>query len=171
MPYRFRLRVASKQPGKFAFSTNEQRVTLSDGLTLSLVARNAETLDQATAFHLEAGGFATEEAALVAGEALRVRIRILNAILGLGLNVPQGDSPSGHVSDEIKRKLREEHDAVVLDGVWGLVTFPDDGRHFEYVLGGNLEVRPSDPSYVVTALRTGHYRSSSTSRRKTRFMC
>ena len=47
-----------------------------------------------------------------------------------------------------------EKNAVVFDGVWGIVTFPDDGRHFEYVFDGNLQVRPSDPSYVFTALQT-----------------
>src|SRR5688572_25587875 len=52
------------------------------------------------------------------------------------------------------RSCLEENDAVVLDGVWGLLTFPDDGRHFEYIVGGNIDVRPSDPSYIFTALRT-----------------
>lgn len=153
MPYRFRLRVASKQDCKFAYETNEQTVALTDDLALSVVARNAESLDKATAFHIEAGGFATQEAARAAGEALRVRLRLLNAILGLGLQVPVGDSPSGHVSDLIKEKVAMGNNAVVVDGVWGVATFPDDGRHFEYVFGGNLQVRPSDPSYVFTALQ------------------
>ncbi len=154
MSYRFRLRIASKQDGKFAFPSSQQTIALNDELVLSVVARNAETLDKATAFHLEAGGFPTEAAARQAGEALRVRLRLLNVILGLGLNVPVGDSPSGSVSDDIKRKVAEEKDAVIVDSVWGVSTFPDDERHFECVLSGTLVVRPSDPSYLLTALKT-----------------
>ena len=154
MSHRFRLRVAAKQEGKFAFDTPATSLLLTGGLTLDLVARNAKTLAKATTFHFEAGGFSTEEAARAAGERLRLRLRLLNAILGLGINVPVGDSPSGAVSAAIKEKARNEHDAVVIDSVWGLTTFPDDGRHFEYVLGGHLGVRPSDPSYVTTALKT-----------------
>ncbi len=154
MSHRFRLRIGAKQGGKFAFDTRTTSLFLADGLTLDLVARNAETLAKATAFHFEAGGFATEDAARAAGERLRLRLRLLNAILGLGINVPDGDSVSGSVSTAIKEKLHKEHDAVAIDSVWGLTTFPDDGRHFEYVLGGNLSVDPSDPNYIATALKT-----------------
>jgi len=154
MNYRFRLRVAAKQEGKFAFDARVTSLNLTDELILDLVARNADTLAKATAFHFEAGGFACEELARLAGERLRLRLRLLNAILGLGINVPIGDSTSGSVSTAIKETALKDHDAVAIDSVWGLTTFPDDGRHFEYVFGGNLNVRPSDPSYVMTALKT-----------------
>jgi hypothetical protein len=49
--------------------------------------------------------------------------------------------------------LKEEHDAIAIDSTWGVSIFPDDGRHFEYVLAGNLTVQPSDASYIVAALR------------------
>jgi TfoX/Sxy family transcriptional regulator of competence genes len=154
MNYRFRLRIAAKQEGKFEFDAPVTSLNLPDDLTLELVARNADTLAKATTFHFEAGGFACEELARIAGERLRVRLRLLNAILGLGINVPTGDSTSGSVSAAVKQTARKDHDAVAIDSVWGLTTFPDDGRHFEYVFGGNLNVRPSDPSYVMTALKT-----------------
>lgn len=153
MKYRFRLRLASKQEGKFEFPTPEREVQLSPDLTLSIVARNADTLERATSFHIDAGGFTSQSAARHAAEALKVRLRLINAILGLGLNIPAKDAPSVQVSDEIKRKVKKEHDAIAIDGVWGISTFPDDGRHFEYVMSGNLLVRSSDSSHLITALR------------------
>jgi hypothetical protein len=82
-----------------------------------------------------------------------VRLRLLNAVVGLGLNIPTGDSPSQQLSEDIKRNLKEEHEAIAIDSTWGVSIFPDDGRHFEYVLAGNLTVQPSDASYIVAALR------------------
>lgn len=154
MRYRFRLRIATKQDGKFAFDAAEEAVALADGLALRIVARNADTLNKATTFHLEAGGFDSESSARAAGERLRVRLRLLNAVLGLGINVPSGDSISASASPEVKEKALRELDAVAMDSVWGWTTFPDDDRHYEYVLGGNFTVRPSDPSYLLTGLKT-----------------
>lgn len=94
-PYRFRLRLAARQPGKFPFDKSEVQIQVSETLTLELAARNAETLDAATNFHVEGGGFETAEAATLAAEALRVRLRLLNAILGLGINIPVGNKASG----------------------------------------------------------------------------
>lgn len=59
LTYRFRLRLASKQDGTFAFSSKEQDFDLDPRTTITLVARNAETLDKATTFHMDAGGFST----------------------------------------------------------------------------------------------------------------
>lgn len=154
MPYKFRLRLATKHPRKFAFSTREESFELPDGLRLTLVARNADSLDQATTFHIDGGGFPTEPEAETAGEALRIKLRLLNAILGLGLNIPVGDTPSASVSDVVKKEVASKHAGVAVDSVWGLLTFPDDGIHFEYVVGGNLEVRPSESEYVFNALKT-----------------
>ena len=150
--YRFRLRLAAKQIGKFDWTTQEHEVEVAPGLTLTLTARNADTLDKATNFHIDAGGFPSEEAATTAAEALRVRLRLLNAVLNLGLNIPVGNHNSASVSEETKREVLAKHDAVALDSVWGVMVYPDDGRHFEYVVGGNFAVRPSDTSYVLTAL-------------------
>lgn len=142
------------QGGKFAFSTQEVEVPLSNDITLEIAARDAESLDHATKYHIDAGGFASEEAALKAAEALRVRLRLLNAIFGLGLNIPIENKISGQVSDEIKKSVKAEHGATALDSVWGINIYPDDGLHFEYVVEGNFKVRPSDPSYILDGLKT-----------------
>jgi len=154
VPYKFRLRLATKHPHKFAFETTEESFILPDGLKLTLVARNAKSLDEATTFHIDGGGFPTEVEAKAAGEALRNKLRITNAILAFGLNIPVGDTPSASVSDEVKKNVASEHAGVVVDSVWGLLTFPDDGMHFEYVVGGNLQVRPSEPEYIFNVLKT-----------------
>lgn len=152
--FRFRLRLASKQAGKLAFPEPEVKVQVSDSVTFEVLPRNAATLDQATNFHIDGVGFLSADEARAASEALRIRLRLLNAILGLGLNIPVGDKISAQVSQELKDKLSSEQGATVVDSVWGAVVFPDDGLHFEYVLTGNIDVRPSDPSYVLEGLKT-----------------
>jgi hypothetical protein len=152
-PFRFRLRLAARLPGKLPFPKSEVHVEVSEGLTLEVAARNAETLDAATNFHIDGTGFESAEAAALAAEALRVRLRLLNAILGLGLNVPVGDKVSSQVSEEIKNKLKSEQGATVVDGVWGASVFPDDGHHFEYVVSGNIVVDPSDPGYLLEGIK------------------
>lgn len=151
--FRFRLRIASKQGGKFAFDQSEINVPISDSCTLELAARNAESLDKATNYHIDAGGFRSEEAARAAAEALRIRLRLLNAIFNLGLNIPTEDRVSSHTSEELKEKVKSDGGGVVIDGVWGINVYPDDGMHFEYVFSGNIDVRPSDPSYIFEGLR------------------
>lgn len=153
MTYKFRLRLAAKHPRKFAFTTAEEAFEVADGLQLTLAARNANSLDQATTFHLDGGGFSTAAEARAAGESLRLKLRLLNAVLGLGLNVPVGDTRLAAVSEEVKQSVAAKHAGVVVDSIWGLQTFPDDGKHFEYVLIGNLEVRPSEPDYIFRALK------------------
>jgi len=152
--FRFRFRIASKRGGMFAFEQPEVDVAVSESLTLEFAARDAESLDKATNYHIDAGGFSSEQAAREAAEALRVRLRLLNAILNLGLNIPTEDKISGQVSAEIKQKLKAERGETVVDSIWGINVYPDDGLHFEYVFGGNVEVRPSDPSYIFEGLKT-----------------
>jgi len=152
--FRFRLRIASKQGGKFAFEQPEVTTALSESLTLEFAARNAESLDKATNYHIDAGGFQSEQAAREAAEALRTRLRLLNAILNLGLNIPTENKISSQVSEEIKNGVKTERGATAIDSIWGINVYPDDGLHFEYVLGGNIEVRPSDPSYIFEGLKT-----------------
>jgi len=146
--------MAARQPGKLAFAKPEVPIQVSDALTLEIAARNAETLDAATNFHVDGTGFASADEAFSAAEALRVRLRLLNAILGLGLNIPVGDTVTSQVSEDIKNKLKTEQGATVLDSVWGAIVYPDDGYHFEYVVSGNILVRPSDPSYILDGLKT-----------------
>lgn len=154
MTYKFRLRLAAKHPRKFDFKTPEETFEVADGFPLSLAARNANSLDEATTFHIDGGGFPTEADARAAGESLRLKLRLLNAVLGLGLNIPVGDTRSAGVSEEVKQSVATKHAGVVLDSIWGLQTFLDDGMHFEYVFRGNLEVRPSEPDYIFRALKT-----------------
>lgn len=117
--FRFRLRIASKQGGKFAFEQPEVTTALSESLTLEFAARNAESLDKATNYHIDAGGFESEQAARKAAEALRVRLRLLNAILNLGLNIPTDDKISGYLSDVIKDGVKTEHGATAIDSILG----------------------------------------------------
>ncbi len=126
---------------------------MSERVTFEVLPRNAETLDRATNFHIDGVGFLSADEARAASEALRIRLRLLNAILGLGLNIPVGDKISGQVSQEIKNKVSLEQGATVVDSVWGAAIFPDDGLHFEYVLTGNIDVRPSDPTYILEGLK------------------
>jgi hypothetical protein len=145
--------LAARQPGKLPFPKPEVQIEVSDSLTLEVAARNAETLNAATNFHIDGTGFVSAEAATIAAEALRVRLRLLNAILGLGLNIPVGDKISAQVSEEIKNKLKSEQGATVVDSVWGASVFPDDGVHFEYVVSGNIGVSPSDPAYLLEGIK------------------
>jgi len=154
MPYKFRLRLATQHPRKFTFSSTEKEFDIPDGPKLTLVARNANSLEDATTFHIDGGGYSSEVEARNAGEALRTELRLLNAILSVGLNIPVGDTPSTSNSDELKKSSSATDAGVIVDGVWGLLTFPDDGIHFECVVGGNLEVRPSEPQYLFDALKT-----------------
>ncbi|MGD9713649.1 MAG: hypothetical protein AB7V46_16535 [Thermomicrobiales bacterium] len=151
--YRFRLCLASRQAGKFAFAQSSIQIAVSETVSLELAARNADNLEAATNFHIEGAGFSSPGVARVAAEALRLRLRLLNALLGLGLNVPIGDTISSQVSEEIKAKVKSEQAGTVIDGVWGVNIFPDDGQHFEYVLSGQIAVRPNDPAYVFEGLR------------------
>lgn len=145
--------MAARQPGKLPFAKPEVQIQVSEKLTLEIAARNAETLDEATNFHIDGGGFESVEAAGLAAEALRVRLRLLNAILGLGINIPVGNQVSAQASDEIKVKLKAEQGATVVDSVWGASVFPDDGLHFEYVVSGNIVVSPSDPEYLLEGIK------------------
>jgi hypothetical protein len=149
--YSFRLTIASKAEGVFRFDTSQTRVPLPEGPQLSLVARNADSLCRATKFHFEASGFPDEKCAREAGERLRLRLRIVNAFIGLGLNVPREDSVSSQLSASVKEDLQTKHGAIVMDSIWGLSVFPDDDRHFEYALVGKID-NFRDSSYIFAAI-------------------
>jgi hypothetical protein len=112
MKHRFRLRIATRQPGKFHFNAADTETQLNGAVSLKIVARNADSLTEATAFHLDAGGFETELAAREAGERMRLRVRILNAVLDLGINVPVGDSVTAGATKEVKEELLSKHNAL-----------------------------------------------------------
>jgi hypothetical protein len=152
MAYKFRLTFHHTVPGFFRFEEETASFTLADGTILILTARDAEILAQAARFHIDGLGFEDAETARQAGERLRVRLRVLNSLLALGLSVPVVDKPGARTSTSIKEQVLRDHDGVVLDTVIGLNVFPDDGRHFEYVPSGKGDVYPSDPSFIFRAL-------------------
>ena len=153
MPFCFRLTLNHKTPGLFRFDTESTTVELEGGQVLRLFARNANTLAEATSFHFEGCGFIDELTARQVGEWLRLRLRVLNALLGLGIYVPLQDSTSTNVLPIVKDEIRKNHGAVVLDTIQGLAVFPDNDMHFEYVVSGQGDVYPSDPTYVFKALQ------------------
>jgi hypothetical protein len=154
MTYLFRLTASSRKPGLFDFEEGQHDFRMSDGTVASVSARNADKLCNATSFHFEAGGFDSEASARLAAEHFRLSLRIVNAVLGIGINIPLGNTISAQVSEAIKEKLRIEQDAVAVDSVWGISILPEDGRHFEYVMTGNVTVKPADPEYILSALQT-----------------
>jgi len=138
--------------GFFCFEEESKTFSLNEGIELTLVARDADILSKASRFHLEAHGFPDEDTARAEGERLRLRLRVLNSLLGLGITVPIIDTTSASVSAAIKEKVLRETGGVALDSIVGLGVFPDDDNYFEYVLAGTANVHPSDPSYLFRAL-------------------
>lgn len=152
MTYRFRLTFHIRTAGFFAFDEESVEFQIGDGLKVELAARDADSLRKATRFQFDTGGFSTEEAARTAGERLRLRLRILNCMLDLGLSVPTSDARTGGVSQAVKNEALQQADGVVMDSVAGLTIYPDDGRHFEYVVAASGLTYPSDPTFLFKAL-------------------
>jgi hypothetical protein len=117
-----------------------------------MAARDSNSLSEATRYHIEAQGFPNEEAARSAGEHLRLRLRILNAMLGLGISMPTKDTTSGGVSAEIKKEMQDRFGIIAHDTIVGLAVFPNDDCHVEFVMAGEAKVHPADPTYLFTAL-------------------
>jgi hypothetical protein len=152
MGFRFRLTFHHSSPGFFRFDEQSVPLDLGDELTLNLTARDADTLAKAKRFHIEGRSFPSEEAAHSVGERLRLRLRVLNSLLGLGITVPVVDSRRAAVADAVKEKVLRETGGVIVDTVEGLAVISDDPDHFEQVVAGGASVYPRDPAYVLTAL-------------------
>lgn len=120
---------------------------LPNGHRAWIVARDGSSLATATRLHFECGGYESEASARDAGERVRLHLRILSAILQLGLEVPVSDRVDGQLSDSVKSKLAPDQRAKLLDCVHGLLVFPDDGEHAEITMHGQLGVNPSDSQY------------------------
>ena len=153
MYYQYRLTIASSRPGIFRFSEASKQFDLSDH-SVELVAREADSLEGATKVHFNGYEFLDEEQARLAGERLRLRLRVLDAVLGLGLNVPLNDSVSGRASEAVKREALEKHGATVVDSVFGLAVHPNDGSHVEYVFSAEGSNRKPDGTYLLDGLRS-----------------
>jgi len=152
MGFRFRLTFHHSSPGFFHFDGQSIPVDLGEDLNLILTARDADTLAKAKRFHIEGRGFPSEEAARSVGERLRLRLRVLNSLLGLGITVPVVDSRRAAVADAVKEKVLRETGGVIVDTIEGLAVISDDPDHFEQVVAGGASVYPSDSAYVLTAL-------------------
>ncbi len=154
MTFQFRLTFGHPRPGFFRFREEVKDIAMPGGETLSLVARDSDKLIEAARYHFAMGGFPDEASAQARGNQLRVHLQVLNASLNLGLLVPTADTTSVRVTPEHKQKLADEHGVTLLDSIVGLGVFPDDGKHAEVVVAGTLDVYPSEPEYVLSALQT-----------------
>lgn len=152
MTYRFRLTFNHRVPGFFGFEEKQRTFSIGDHLELTLTARNADKLSEASRFHFEGGGFPDEDTARGIAERLRLRLRVLNALLDLGLSVPAVDKPGLRVSDHVKGDVIRKTGATVVDSMLGVMVFPDDGSHFEYDLDGRVSVSSGDPEYLFRAI-------------------
>jgi hypothetical protein len=151
--YRFRLTFHHPVPGFFRFEEQSVPIKIENKHDWDLTARDADKLIDATKFHIESRGYSDERMARESGERLRLRLRVLNAMLSLGLCIPTIDSFSGMTSPEIKSKVLSKTGYVALDTISGLCIIPDDDRHFEYVWSARVEAYPSDHQYLLNAIR------------------
>ena len=152
MSYKFRLVFYYSKPGFFRVDEESIEYSLSDSLVVSVFPRDADKLNIASKYHIESGGFPSENEARICGEKLRTHLRLLNCILDLGLSIPSVDGNSSKLSNAIKESARKEG-GEILDTITGLYVFPDDGLHFEHVTSGKINVYPGDPLYTLKGLK------------------
>lgn len=150
--YKVRLIFAASSPGVFNWKATSHCWQLPTGNRATLCARHVESLDEATEFHLDVGGFETAESALHVGELLRSALRLTNAVLALGLNVPSGDQEVNRakLAPHVKEKIAKEHGAKIVDCVFGLNVLKD-GEEFELAVKGELTAKPSNSAYILEA--------------------
>jgi hypothetical protein len=153
MTFRYRLAIACEKPGVFRFPEASRSFQLRDH-SVELVARNADTLEAASKVHFDGHEFGDEQQAREAGERLRTRLRVLDAVLGLGLNVPADDSVSGASGQSVKQEALDQHGIVLVDSVFGLAVHPNDGRHVEHVFSAEMTVRKADATYLLEGMRS-----------------
>jgi hypothetical protein len=154
MRYKFRLTFFHPSSGFFQSEKSTIPFFIEKGRKFILTARDADTLIKATKFHIDGIGFLDAESAYEYGEKLRIKLRVLNAMLSMGFTIPLVDGTSGKVSDDIKKDIFEKTGAVYLDTIVGLEVFPDDKKHFEHVLSAKINVAPSDPLYLINAIKS-----------------
>jgi len=139
-------------PGFFGLDCNSFGFSVAKDIGIAIYPRDAEELESATKYHIDCGGFKTEEDAISAGEELRKRLRLLNSLLDLGLTIPLTDSVTGKIADSIKENATKKG-GVLLDSRIGLSAIPDDDKHFEVVASGDLRATPSDPIFLFEAIK------------------
>lgn len=151
--FRFRLTTATRLPGLFRIDSEETSFVLPDGRNIFIVARNGKNLASANKFHFESGCFETEEEARAAGEQIRLLLRLLNASLALGLNVPIDDRVSSSLANDVKDQISKPHNVQIMDNIWGILVFPDDEKHVECTLHGKFDVSPCDTLYWLDGIK------------------
>ena len=150
--YKFRLTIFHPTPGFFGLDCNSFGFKVNENIGLEIYSRDSDELGGATKYHIDCGGFETEDAALNAGKNLRKKLRVINSVLDLGLNIPVTDKITGSVSESIKNKAIEAG-GVLLESRVGLSVIPDDGLHAELVTSGHVKVTPSDPMFLLDAVK------------------
>lgn len=148
--YKARLIFAARAPGLLNWESPTHSWTLPSGHQAELRARPDGPLAEATEYHIDIGGFTSAEQACATGEQLRAAVRLANAVLGLGLNIPTitQESPRARVSAEHKEKVRREYGATIVDCVFGLNVLRED-EALEAVVKGYITTRPKDSGYVL----------------------
>lgn len=95
-----------------------------------------ETLQDARELTFRGSGYATEEAAQLAGELFRDRLRVASALFGPGFDVG-GDLPQSGLGDDVKAafeaKLRQDGKFLVPD-IHGLVVYEEQGEPVRFSL-------------------------------------
>ena len=152
MAYKFRVTLSHPNRGFFALDSSAFGYKLDNSVGLEVYARDEDTLDLATKYHIECGGFDSKQQALEIGEYLRTRLRIINCVLDLGLSIPTEDKTTGSISDAAKESAQKLGGGV-FDPRQGLWVLPDDGLHFESVMIGRFHVFPSDPIFILDAAK------------------
>lgn len=150
--YKFRLTIFHSNPGFFSLDCNSFGYELNKDIGLEVYPRDSDELVGATKYHIDCGGFESEEAAIHAGEGLRKKLRLLNSVLDLGLNIPVKYEVTGRVGESVKASV-ENTGGVLLDTRIGLSVIPDDGLHAEMVVSSLLRVKPSDPIFLLDAVK------------------
>lgn len=150
--YLFRFTFSAPKSSVFPIPEASTSFRLPPDTQATLVARNAESIADATSLHIQVGGFPDMESARASGERLRLYLRVLNAALHLGLHVPLGDTVSSQAAEHVKAAANAKSGGVLVDSISGLNVFPDDGHHFEGSWSGHFSVFPSDPTYALKSL-------------------
>lgn len=152
MAYKFRLTAHTPTRGFFYLDEPCASVDLGEDGELAVVPRDADKLIDATKYHFDCGGFPSAEVANSRGEKLRQTLRFLTAILDFQLVIPSEDKETGWVSDGFKKPIQDDG-GNVLNTRSGLSVFPDDGKHFEYIVSAAGIVATSEPTFLLGAVR------------------
>lgn len=150
--YKARLIFASRIPGIFNWDAGSHRWTLPTGQEGILFARPDGPLASATEFHVDIGGFKTQEEAREAGESLRAGLRMANALLTLGLHIPTAGEEvrRARLAPHVKEKLSKEYGTKIADCVFGLNVLSEVDE-LEFVSRATLNARPKDSAFILEA--------------------